>query len=323
MRFLGWVLCGLWAFGAGGAAVAAECADKLAVSRTISYQVSDGPVGKLNYPKTLNLQPREVVLTFDDGPVPENTPAVLAALKAQCVQATFFVVGEMVAANPDILRQIVAEHHTIGTHTWSHRYLPRISSGREDQISGGFLAAAKVLEGDRTALSPFFRFPGLERTKKLEAYVQTSGLVPFSVDVVGDDWKRISPDEVLRRTLSRLEENNGGIILLHDIQKRTVEMLPRLLEVLKTRGFRVVHVTPTPGETQSALILMNIPENPRILNALARIAPSPVVAGLPASAGQIARNDGGETLAMAGLDLQALGLRGSMDSDFSDWAVRR
>ena len=177
----------------------------------------------------------------------------------------------MVARAPWLLQQIATEHHTIGTHTWSHRYLNVIRQGAEDQIVGGLLAAAKAVGPQSPELSPFFRFPGFGRTARLDHFLDAHGMVPFSVDVVGDDWTAISSDEVLRRTLSRLEARRGGILLLHDIHARTLAMLPRLLTELKARGFSIVHIVPEKGDAQTALASLPPLSSNRMRLAVARI----------------------------------------------------
>lgn len=260
--------------GCAGAVRAEACGpEALGTHRTLKISAADGPVGVFNYKKSLDLNDREVVLTFDDGPMPKRTPAVLEALGRECVKATFFVVGSMVANSPDILRETARAGHTIGTHTWSHRYLnrTRTQKTREEQIAGGLHAASIVLGGEnRAQLSPLFRFPGLGRSKALDRFVETNGLISMSVDVVSDDWRKISPDEVLKRSLARLEARGKGILLLHDIQPRTVAMLPELLKELKARGFRIVHVTTDARETEVALANLSEPQNKSFQIVMAR-----------------------------------------------------
>ncbi|WP_197514136.1 polysaccharide deacetylase family protein [Methylobacterium platani] len=247
--------------------------DALGTARTLEVPFAQGPVGRASYGRTLPLAPGEVVLTFDDGPLPRRTAAVLDALRAECVKATFFVIGSMVAQFPDTLRRTAAEGHTIATHTWSHRYLDRVRSAavRRDQINGGLEAARAVLTGDAPALSPFFRFPGLGHSPALDGYAAAQRLLPFSIDVDGDDWKRITPAAVLARVLKRLHAAGGGIILLHDIQPRTVAILPELLRQLKARGYRVVHVVPARADTQAALARLDAPQARPIRLALDRL----------------------------------------------------
>ncbi|UHC19710.1 polysaccharide deacetylase family protein [Methylobacterium currus] len=270
-------------------AAAQECGPKaLGTARTLEVPFTQGPVGRASYGRTLPLDRGEVVLTFDDGPLPRRTQAVLDALKAECVKATFFVVGSMVAQFPDTLRRTAAEGHTIASHTWSHRYLDRVRSAevRRDQINGGLEAVRTVLTDDEPALSPFFRFPGLGHSPALDRYAAAQKLVPFSIDVDGDDWKKISPAAVMTRVLRRLDAAGRGIILLHDIQPRTVAILPELLRRLKARQYRVVHVVPARADTRAALAALDAPQGRPIRLALdrlgARMASFRVVARPPA-----------------------------------------
>ena len=113
----------------------------------------------------------------------------------------------------------------------------------EREIADGIASVAAAL-GDAKALAPFFRIPGLMRTPNIEAQAKARELVVWSSDTLADDWRKISADQVLRLALSRLERKGKGVLLLHDIQPRTVLMLPRLLSELKRRGFKIVHVVP-------------------------------------------------------------------------------
>ena len=255
-------------------AAKADCSDPaaLGISRTLTLSVADGPVGLVSYRKSLALEDHEVVLTFDDGPIPHRTPAVLKALEQECVKATFFTVGVMAAAYPKLVQDTAQAGHTIGTHSWSHRYLTqrRNRNAAAFQIGGG-LHAANIALGDRTAaLSPFFRFPGLNHNKRLDTFVAENGLISVSVDVVGDDWLFITPDQVMKRTLARLDQRKKGIILLHDIQSRTVQMLPSLLKELKVRGYRIVHIVPEKKETEIALAHIAEPRTNTFQTAMAR-----------------------------------------------------
>lgn len=272
-----------------GAAEAQDCANRWGVSRTLEVSASTGPVGLISYRATLPLEPREVVLTFDDGPMPRRTPAALDALREECAKATFFVVGSMASAYPALLRQTADEGHTIATHSWSHAYLNRLRSaqGRLDQINGGLLAAKAALGEDASALSPFFRFPGLGRTAALDRHLAEHGLISMSADIVGDDWRRISPQQVIDRVMSRLEQRGSGVILLHDIQPRTIAALPELLRRLREGGWKLVHIKPRAQETQLALAAAERPKNRRMIAAIeilaVKVAAAPA-AGVKASA---------------------------------------
>jgi len=235
----------------GGAAspAFADCGDPdaLGVSRTIAVDTSRPMmVGSMQYKGSVGLEPGEVVLTFDDGPYPGRTDKILDALDAACVKATFFVVGEMARAHPELVRREDADGQTIGTHSWSHPLslaeLPYEQGARE--IDHGISAVTSVLGH---APAPFFRFPGFGDDRALRAKVVGEGLGIFSADVVGNDWILVSGDSVRQTVLRGLKEHNGGIVLLHDIKKATARMLPELLKDIKAAGYRIVALTPGSG----------------------------------------------------------------------------
>jgi peptidoglycan-N-acetylglucosamine deacetylase len=230
-----------------GTAGAAECpADALGVSRTIVVDVNEHPrVGSWQYGESLPLNDREVVLTFDDGPLPPYTDRVLDLLAAECVKATFFMVGRMVLAYPAAVRRVYNEGHTIANHSQTHPFtFHKMSVDQASrEIEGGFSSLRTAL-GDPKAVAPFFRFPGLLRQTSVEQYLAEHGDMTWSVDVAADDWTHINNREVARRAISRLEARGKGILLLHDIQARTALALPEILQELKARGFKIVHVVP-------------------------------------------------------------------------------
>lgn len=249
MRRITPILCAL-ALAAGTVpALAGSCPNPnaLGTSRTLVIDnKSHLRLGSQQYSETLPLAPGEVVLTFDDGPLPPYTTRILDILKSECVKATYFLVGSMAKNYPDLVRRIHDEGHTVGTHSLRHP-LPfeRLSPEQaEQEISGGIAAVSAAL-GDPTELAPFFRFPGLGRTSVMENYLASRSLVSWSVDLVADDWFRhITPDEVMQRALQRVQARGRGILLLHDIHPGTVLALPGILQGLKARGFRIVHVVP-------------------------------------------------------------------------------
>ena len=230
-----------------GTANAEQCSPgALGVSRTLVVDPNEHPrVGSMQYPETLPLNDHEVVLTFDDGPVPRYTSPVLETLASECVKATFFMVGRQAHAFPDWVRRVYNEGHTVASHSQNHPLiftrLPTAAAVQE--IDGGAASVAAAL-GDPKAMAPFFRFPGLGRSHVIESYLQTRGLMTWSADFVADDWTHISGQQVLARALERLERKGRGILLLHDIQPATALMLPALLRELKARGYRIVHVVP-------------------------------------------------------------------------------
>lgn len=227
----------------------------LGVSRILPVgTVGGGAVGFKTYPESLPLQPGEVVLTFDDGPVPGRTQRVLDALARQCVKATFFMIGRNAAAAPALAARVAKEGHTIGYHSMTHPILRRLPYARaKADIENGYRAVDKAvwgMSGERPH-QPFFRFPGFADSPALNQWLASLDMVVFGADLWASDWDPETPQEELQRVLSRLERNKGGIVLLHDIQPRTVAMLPAFLQELKQRGFRIVHVVPGPGALET------------------------------------------------------------------------
>jgi peptidoglycan-N-acetylglucosamine deacetylase len=253
-----------WAFGAVGALAeghllkAAPCPpDALGTSRTIEIGTKGGlALGLKSYPQTLDLADHEVVLTFDDGPWPGTTPAVLEALARQCVKATFFLVGRHAEAAPWLVRREVAEGHTVGHHTYSHpaATLRGLSETQaETDIERGFAAddkAAYGMAGPEPKV-PFFRFPGFADTPELRAWLSQRNIAVFGTDLWANDWLMMTPWAELDYVLSELEARKRGILLLHDTRRQTARMLPELLYELKRRGFKIVHLVP--GSAQPAL----------------------------------------------------------------------
>jgi peptidoglycan/xylan/chitin deacetylase (PgdA/CDA1 family) len=230
---------------------AEECSgnpEALGTSRVLTVDPSEYPhVGAMDHAAALPLSNKEVVITFDDGPVPRYSNQILDILAAQCVRATFFIVGEMARAHPATVRRVFAEGHTIGTDSEDHplRFgkLPR--SLVEYEIDKGIIDVGVAL-GDHRQVAPFFRVPGLARSEVIDSELAARRLVSFSSDTVADDWHpRISPKKIIALAMKRLEAHGKGILLLHDIHPATVAALPDLLKDLKQQGFHVVHVVPS------------------------------------------------------------------------------
>ena len=246
---LGLILCGATA----AAAQAAECPgnpNALGTSRTIVVDPVEHPkLGTMQYRETLPLEDHEVVLTFDDGPLPPRSTRVLEILASECVKATYFMVGRMARAYPDMVRRTHEAGHTIGTHSESHPLsFHRMSMDHAQQEINQGIASVTSALGDGTKPAPFFRIPGLLRADGVERYLASEHLMVWSADLDADDWTRISSAQVYARALARIEANHGGIVLLHDIQPRTVEALPYLLKELKRRGYRIVHIVPASAD---------------------------------------------------------------------------
>jgi peptidoglycan/xylan/chitin deacetylase (PgdA/CDA1 family) len=223
----------------------------LGTSRVIEVDPASMPrIGRKQFPQTLPLQAKELVLTFDDGPIPETTPKALDALKAECVRATFFLLGRNSEANPALARRILADGHTVAHHTYSHQNLSKVPIAvAETEINRGFEEDDVAVYGQRRTdpVTPFFRFPGFASTPALLDILARRRIVVFGADVWASDWNDMSPSTELTLILRRLEAVNHGIVLFHDTRAQTVHMLPEFLHELKRRGYRIVHVVPAGG----------------------------------------------------------------------------
>ena len=221
--------------------------DALGTSRTIVVGPQDYQrVGSMQYKeKNLPLNDHEVVLTFDDGPLPPWSDRALDILKSQCVKVTYFIVGEMARVYPDVVRREYEAGDTIGTHSMTHPIFQRLTGDKlAYQIDAG-IASVEAALGDPNELAPFFRIPGFGRSDVIEKALADRSLVVFSTDITADDWFRhISPAQIVQRAMSRLEKRGRGILLLHDIHPWTIAALPVLLKELKDHGFHVVQVVP-------------------------------------------------------------------------------
>jgi peptidoglycan/xylan/chitin deacetylase (PgdA/CDA1 family) len=226
--------------------------DALGTARTLVADATMVPrVGRKHFPQTLPLAPKEVVLTFDDGPEPASTPRVLDALAHECTKASFFLLGRNALAYPQLARRELSEGHTVAHHTFSHPLLDRMPiAAAEAEIDRGFAGVDRALYGhhDGTPRTPFFRFPGFASSPPLLDRLERRGILVFGADLWASDWNPMSPEQQLRQVLERVEASAGGIVLFHDTKKQTAAMLPPLLRALKSRGFRVVHVVPRPAE---------------------------------------------------------------------------
>jgi peptidoglycan-N-acetylglucosamine deacetylase len=217
--------------------------DALGVSRVVEIDTTGGPGFGFEHFKQLDfLADKEVVLTFDDGPWPGNTPAVLKALADECTKAIFFPIGKHATYHPEILRQVAAAGHTIGAHTWSHANLNarKITDEQvKDEIEKGY-SAVKLALG--AAPSPFFRFPELQHGPAAVAYLQQRNVAMFSCDLDSFDFRAKNADQIVNTVMTKVDKLGKGIILMHDFQKHTAEALPTLLRRLKAGGYKVVQM---------------------------------------------------------------------------------
>lgn len=214
------------------------------MSRVVEIDTDAGPEFGDQYQKTETkfLEPGEVVLTFDDGPMRRYTKPILDALDEHCLKATFFSVGRMAIADPTTLQEVARRGHTIGTHTWSHKKLSGLAAPamkREFELGVSAVAAAAG-----TPIAPFFRFPYLGHSRASLDYIRGRGMGIFGIHVDSRDFRTKSPGVVLRNVMSQLEREKKGILLFHDIQPSTAGAISSLIEDLKEHGYKFVHIVP-------------------------------------------------------------------------------
>lgn len=227
---------------------AAQCADNpqaLGTSRVLTVNPRTFPmVGRAQYRESLRLNKREVVLTFDNGPMYPYTETILKALAAECVKATFFTLGSNVQEDPEQVRRVIAEGHSVGAQTLNHVSLTSLPiADATKEIDEGVKALNNALEAGQKA-TPFFRAPMLELSVPLARYVVSRGMMVWSIDVDSQDWADASEERIVQQTITGLERAGGGIVALQDIQPATARALPMLLQELKRKNFRIVHVVP-------------------------------------------------------------------------------
>jgi peptidoglycan/xylan/chitin deacetylase (PgdA/CDA1 family) len=209
----------------------------------VEIDTTGGPGFGFEHFKQLDfLTEKEVVLTFDDGPWPGNTPAVLKALAEECTTGIFFAVGKHATWHPEILKQVAAAGHTVGSHTWSHANLNKkgmTEQQAKDEIEKGFSAVRLALGA---APAPFFRFPQLQHPPAMVTYLGTRDIAMFSTDLDSFDFKASKPEKIVETVMTKVNKLGKGIILMHDFQKHTAEALPALLAQLKAGGYKVVQM---------------------------------------------------------------------------------
>jgi peptidoglycan/xylan/chitin deacetylase (PgdA/CDA1 family) len=238
----------LEASGARSDIATCEWPNAMGVSRVVEIDTTGGPEFGLQYLKGKDfLRDKEVVLTFDDGPRPISTVAVVKALQDECLKATFFEIGQPASWHPEITKQVIDAGMTVGTHTWSHRDLARNPYAQDPEkaeweIEMGNSAVHSAAAGGKVA--PFFRFPYLQQLPRLISYLAERSIAIFSADIDSRDFTMHKPGQVINSVMSQLDKRGKGIVLLHDFHRNTAEALPELLRQLKLAGYKVVHMVP-------------------------------------------------------------------------------
>ncbi|MEP2942992.1 MAG: polysaccharide deacetylase family protein [Hyphomicrobiales bacterium] len=226
-------------------ASSSSCAGKLGVHRTIKVSNKNTTLVGVDNHGRIGLRPKELVLTFDDGPREGSTQKILKALAAECVKATFFSLGRSARSAPHLVRRTAREGHTIATHSQSHPLLTkRNNDGVRAEIRRGVKSIDVALEGSNYKASNFFRYPFLDRSKRTDAIVREMGLVAFHMNIDSWDWRKQTPSAMVALTMRRVRAEGSGIVLFHDIQDKTAAGLPEFLRTIKREGYKIVHIVP-------------------------------------------------------------------------------
>ena len=175
-----------------------------------------------------------VALTFDDGPGPD-TPAVLAELKKLNVPATFFVIGANIQENPEVFRQVLADGHEVGVHTWNHKDMTTLPA--KEQQAEIESTAGEILSVGGVA-SRLFRAPYGSVDPAVLKQAEKAKLLSVLWDVDTVDWTRPSADQIVQTAVSQAQP--GSIILLHDgggDRASTIAAVPRIVKELRAKGY--------------------------------------------------------------------------------------
>lgn len=270
-------LCAVLAAGAMGlsSASAQMIAPPPAAAPTASVP-SGAPASpaKITSYSSMHVDGPYIAITFDDGPNPETTNKLLKMLEQRGIKATFFVLGSRAVQSPEILKQMVAQGHEIGNHSWSHPILPKVGVAEADrQITQTSDAIEKITGKKPIYLRPPYGAMSASLRKHIEDKYDLT-FIYWSVDTL--DWKNKNPDKIYELTMKQI--GPGGIILAHDIHPTTVQAMPKVLDALLARGFKFV--------TVSELVAMNKPEPPKVaaLNPAPpkKPKPKPATAAAPA-----------------------------------------
>jgi peptidoglycan/xylan/chitin deacetylase (PgdA/CDA1 family) len=213
----------------------------LGVARTVEIDTTGGPGFGFEHFKMHDfLREGEIVLTFDDGPWLSTTPLVIKALAEHCTKAIFFPIGKHATFYPDILKRLVEQGHSIGSHTWSHQDLSKKSvEEAKEEIEKGISAVSMAVGGKG---SPFFRFPALRHPPEMVTYLGQRNVAIYSTDMDSFDFRTRKPEKVVETVISKLKKQGKGIVLMHDFQQSTSHALPDLLNQLKAGGYKIVHM---------------------------------------------------------------------------------
>ncbi len=187
-----------------------------------------------------------VALTFDDGPHASNTPRLLNILKKHNAKATFYVLGSNVRRYPSIAARTAAEGHEVAVHTWSHPFLPRLSSAKLNDELSRSVGIIKSTTGTtpRTIRPPY----GAINQSLISNFANNYGLstVLWSIDT--NDWRKPGINTVIQRAVNPARP--GSIILMHDIHKSSIDAVESVIIGLQAKGYKLVTVSELLAQSQ-------------------------------------------------------------------------
>ncbi|MEH1909381.1 MAG: polysaccharide deacetylase family protein [Nostoc sp.] len=197
--------------------------------------------GTIVYQAKLKANEKVIALSFDDGPGPKNTAQILEILKKNQIKATFFMVGEMVKYFPQVAKQVAADGHVIGNHTWHHWYRQMDLATAASEIDRTAEIIYKTT-GEKTTL---FRPPGGFLNNGLAEYAKNKKYAVMMWSEESGDAERRSPQVPMLVKNVLKYAKPGAIVLLHDgggNRSKSVKALPEMIAGLKAQGYRFVTI---------------------------------------------------------------------------------
>ncbi|MFJ7640095.1 polysaccharide deacetylase family protein [Peribacillus sp. NPDC046944] len=177
-----------------------------------------------------------IALTFDDGPHPDNTTAILKSLNKHQAHATFFVLGSRVEHYPEVLQKMIAQGNEIGNHSWDHPQLTRLNKKKiKSQINKTQLAVLKASGYEPSLIRP----PYGAINDKVRKHIGDMDVALWEIDP--EDWKLRNKKKVVRKVMNKAED--GKIILMHDIYKTSAQAADEIIKQLDQQGYQLVTVS--------------------------------------------------------------------------------
>lgn len=173
-----------------------------------------------------------IALTFDDGPNPITTPRLLDILKEKNVQASFFMLGQNVVNNPDLVRRVSEEGHKVGSHSYSH---PNLTELDAESIRNQVQATDRAIALATGKIPVDFR-PPYGAVNKTASDIIGRPIIQWSVD--SEDWKTKNTPKIIKRVMKT--KHDRSIILMHDIYMETIDAVPQIIDELRNDGYEII-----------------------------------------------------------------------------------